>query len=61
MTIVVQINGKVRGSFAVARGISEADAFARAEALPEVRKYLVGARIAKRVLVKDRLVSFATA
>ena len=60
VTIVVQINGKVRGSFTAARGISETDAFAHAEALPEVQKHLVGARIAKRVLVKDRLVSFAT-
>ncbi|MDP3661624.1 MAG: class I tRNA ligase family protein [bacterium] len=58
VTIVVQINGKMRGAFSAARGVSEADAFARAAGLPEVARWLSQKQIQKRFFVKDKLVSF---
>lgn len=57
VTIIVQVNGRVRGSFSETRGIIEADAFSRAEALPEVQKHLGGKPVSKRFFVKDRLVN----
>jgi leucyl-tRNA synthetase len=60
VTIVIQVNGKIRGSFFAPRGVTEADAFARAEALPEAAARLSGKQIKKRFFVKDRLVSFVT-
>lgn len=58
VTVIVQINGKVRGSFQAARGIAEADAFSQAERLPAVSSWLAGKTISKRFFVKDRLVNF---
>jgi len=57
VTIVVQINGKVRGSFSSERGITESDAFSKSEALPTISKHISGKTIVKRVFVKDRLVN----
>ena len=61
VTIVVQVNGKVRGSFQTPRGISEADAFSQAEKLPAITEWLSGKTVSKRFFVKDRLVSFVVA
>lgn len=57
VTIVVQVNDRVRGSFVAPRGIVERDAYARAESLTDVQKHLSGKTIAKRFFVKDRLVN----
>ncbi len=61
VTIVVQVNGKVRDSFAAARGTSEADTFARAASLQGVARWLSGKKITKKFFVKDKLVSFVVA
>ena len=60
VTIVVQVNGKVRGSFSAARDISEANAFSQAEKLPAVSVWLSDKIISKRFFVKNKLVSFVT-
>lgn len=57
ITIVVQVNGKIRGSFTAALGISEDDAKDLACALPDVQKWTEGKEIKKIIYVKGKLVS----
>lgn len=57
VTIVVQVNGKVRGKIVMPRGASEAEVLAAAKADPNVLKYKV--QEAKKVItVQDRMVNF---
>ena len=57
VTIVAQINGKVRGQFEVAANLSEAEL--RALILPDerVRVYIEGKEIKKFIVVPNKLVS----
>ena len=55
--LVVQVNGKLRGRVTVPRGLSEADALARAHAEPGVRKFIDGKPVRKVIFVPDRLVN----
>ncbi len=57
VAVVVQVNGKVRDRVEMPAGIGEEDAKARAFASDKVKPYLEGKRIAKVVVVKDKLVS----
>jgi leucyl-tRNA synthetase len=54
----VQVNGKLRGTVAVARGTGEAEVVAVARAEENVARHLDGATQRKVVFVKDRLVNF---
>ncbi len=57
VTIVVQINGKVRAEFKSPKDISENDAKEKALAMEEVKKW-VGESVPKRVIyVKNKLVN----
>lgn len=57
VTIVVQVNGKVRGEFETGAGLREAEAIERAGALPAVKKWVSGKPLKKTVYVPDRLVN----
>ena len=57
LTIVVQVNGKVRAEMQVPAGISEAEALALAEEQENVRKHLAGKTIRKAIYVPEKLVS----
>lgn len=57
VTIVVQINGKVRAELTVPRETSEADIKAQAQQLPEVEKWTKGKNIAKVIFVAGKLVN----
>lgn len=57
VTIVVQINGKVRASFKAPIGISEDEAKEKALSMPEVKKWLNGS-IKKVIFVKGRVLNF---
>jgi leucyl-tRNA synthetase len=57
ITLVVQVNGKVRDRIDVSVGISEADAKAAALSSEAVQKYLEGKQPKKVVVVPGRLVS----
>lgn len=59
--IAVQINGKVRGIFRAPFTISEAEALAKARALPEVQRWLAGKKEMRAIYVPGRLVSLVTA
>jgi leucyl-tRNA synthetase len=55
--IVVQVNGKIRERFSAASGTLEAQLEATALSLPKVLSWTQGKRIAKVVVVKDKLVN----
>lgn len=57
VTIVVQINGKVRGEFSADPAIAEPEAIKMAEALPAIAKWLEGKVVKKVIFVKGKLVN----
>jgi leucyl-tRNA synthetase len=57
VTVVVQVNGKVRGHVDVDAGASEEDVFAAAAADANVARYLEGKKISKKILVPDKLLN----
>ena len=61
ITIVVQVNGKVRARVQGAPGISEDDAFARAMAESGVIAHTAGKTVRKRIFVPDKLMNIVVA
>jgi len=57
VTLVVQINGKVRGKLSMARGASEREAMERLQADERIRSWFDGKRITRTVFVPDRLLN----
>jgi leucyl-tRNA synthetase len=57
ITLVVQVNGKIRARLQVAPGISEDDAFTLAMDQPAVQAQLDGKQIRKRIYVPDKLLN----
>ena len=55
-TIVVQVNGKLRGKLEVAVDISKDDILAQAKALPEVQQFLIGPT-KKEIVIPNKLVN----
>ena len=60
ITIVVQVNGKVRARFLVPPGTPKDEMVAKAQALENVKKHLKGKTVKKVVVVPDRLVNIVT-
>ncbi|HUG05818.1 MAG TPA: leucine--tRNA ligase [Candidatus Limnocylindria bacterium] len=60
VTIVVQVNGKVRDRILMPAGLPEADVRGKALASPKVQAALDGAKPAKVIVVADRIVSIVT-
>ena len=57
ITLVVQINGKVRDRFEAPAGIGEEEAVEKALSSPRLEKYLAGKEIVKVIFVEDQLVN----
>jgi leucyl-tRNA synthetase len=57
MTIVVQINGKTRGTIEVASGATEEDILVQAKAHDGAARHLAGKTLKKEIYVKGRLVN----
>ncbi len=57
VTLVVQINGKIRARLTAAPGCGEEEILARALAEPNVKPYLEGKQIRKRIFVVDKLLN----
>jgi len=60
ITLIVQINGKVRDQIQVKKGISEKEAKEKALQSEKIRKWLKGKAIKKVIFVKDKLINFVT-
>lgn len=58
VTIVVQVNGKVREDFTVAKGTDKSVLEEKAKALPKIQGYLDGKTVVKTIVVPDKLVNF---
>jgi leucyl-tRNA synthetase len=58
ITLIVQVNGKLRGDLTVPPEIQEADAVTQARAHPKVAPFLDGKTLRKTVFVRGRLVNF---
>ena len=58
VTIVVQVNGKVRANLAMAVDATEAELAAAAQADPKVAKYINEGKIVKTIVVPRKLVNF---
>ncbi len=58
VTIAVQVNGKLRGTFEIARGADKAALLAAARAVENVSKYLENTEVLKEIVVPDKLVGF---
>jgi leucyl-tRNA synthetase len=61
VTLVVQVDGKVRDRLTVPAGLAEGDARAAANASEKVQKAIAGRRVVKEIVVPDRLVNIVTA
>lgn len=59
LTIAVQINGKLRGTFETATGSSKEQLLLEAKKVESVMKFLEGQMIVKEIVVPDKLVNFA--
>jgi leucyl-tRNA synthetase len=59
--LVVQVNGKTRGTVRVPRGASEDAAAARALADDAVRRFVEGREVRRRIFVPDRLINLVVA
>jgi leucyl-tRNA synthetase len=57
VTIIVQVNGKVRGSFVTQKDAQDSQLETTAKDLPEVKKWIEGKEIKKVIVVKGKLVS----
>lgn len=57
VTIVVQVNGKVRGQFDTTPDISENEAIDMARKLPEIQKWIVDKEVRRTVFVRGKLVN----
>jgi leucyl-tRNA synthetase len=57
VTLVVQINGRVRGKLSLARGASEGEAMALVRADDRIRPWVDGKQITRTVFVPDRLLN----
>jgi leucyl-tRNA synthetase len=57
VTVVIQVNGKVRGRADVAAGAGGEEVFAAAAAEENVARYLEGKTVAKKILVPDKILN----
>ena len=60
VTVVVQVNGRVRGRFVLPAGTGETEAVVQARQLPNIQRHLAPAAAVRVVFVPDRLINFVT-
>jgi len=58
VTVVIQVNGKVRVQTTVTRDMSENELVESAKKMPDVDKWLVGKNIVKIIHISNRLLNF---
>ncbi len=56
-TVIVQVNGKVRGKFTASPATPEEELKEKALSLPQMAKYLTGKKIEKCIVVKNKLIN----
>jgi leucyl-tRNA synthetase len=58
VTIAVQVNGKVRGTFVSSVDATDEDIIKSAQVVPNVTEWLSGKKILKTIVIKNKIVSF---
>jgi len=58
VTVVVQVDGKMRGKMELAAGTAEAEVLKQARAIPAVQAHLNGRKVAKTIFIPDNLINF---
>lgn len=58
VTMVVQVNGKLRDKMEVEKGIAKDEAIEKAKKKAKVKKWIKGRDIQKEIFVKDKLINF---
>jgi leucyl-tRNA synthetase len=56
-TVVIQVNGKMRGAINIAHGSDQNRVYEVASQEEKIKKYLEGKNIAKMIFVPDRLLN----
>jgi len=56
--IVIQVNGKLRGSFDAGKNITKEEAILKAKGVENAKKYLGGVNVLKEIFVPGKLVNF---
>ncbi|MFA6273034.1 MAG: leucine--tRNA ligase [Candidatus Paceibacterota bacterium] len=59
--IVIQVNGKTRGTLEIGRNLTQTEIEKQAADLPEIAKWLVGKSVKKIIFVPTRLLNFVVA
>ncbi|ABB24490.1 leucine--tRNA ligase [Pelodictyon luteolum] len=59
LTIAVQVNGKLRGTFEAAKDASKEEMLEAARAVESVRKFIEGSTVVKEIVVPGKLINFA--
>jgi leucyl-tRNA synthetase len=57
VTVVVQVNGKIRDKFGAAHNTSSGELEKTARALPGFQKWISGKSVVKAIVVPDKLVN----
>lgn len=60
VTVVIQVDGKLRGKIGVSAGVKEAEVVKAAQGLETVKSHLRGKKVAKTIFIPDNLVNFVT-
>ncbi|NCO32230.1 hypothetical protein GW891_05745 [bacterium] len=60
ITIVVQINGKLRDQITVNSTATNDDIFTKAIKLEKVKKYIEGKKIIRQIIVPNKLINLVT-
>jgi len=55
--VIVQVNGKLRGKFTVAKGCDEKILVETAKELPSVKAHIEGKELRKVIVIKDKFVN----
>ncbi len=58
ITIVVQVNGRLRGEFKIAKNTPREEVIARAKGLQAIQKWLDGKEVLREIYVPEKLVNF---
>ena len=58
VTLIIQVNGKLRSKMDVPKGMSKEEIIAKAKNDDKIKGYLIDSLILKTIVVPDRIVNF---
>ena len=58
ITIIIQVNGKLRGNLLTEKGLQEQDILQQCKSMSNVKKYLENGEVIKEIYIPNKLVNF---